>query len=307
MVKRLLITGGSGFIGSNLIEYLKDEYEIYSYDAHFPGFGNHIPKSLQIPGDVRDLNQLEFATKNIDCIIHLAALSHVKTCWENPKLCININGGGTLNVLEACRKNDVKKIIIAASDHIYGKNPIQLPINEMHPMNALYESDPYGKSKALQYLFAKMYYDLYGMNIVITASGNVYGGNQSRPNVIPNFKYNLEHNEDLVIHGNGKQTRDFYHVSELCEGYRLCIENEHLRGELINFGSGIETSVNKIAETMMKLYPQSKSKIIHVEDTKLNAMNRMVLDAQKAKKILGWESKISLEDGLKMVVNGEIK
>lgn len=303
--KKILVTGSAGFIGSHLVdELVKQNYEIFCMDNHFPGWGNHYLnlKAHQINGDIRNFDSVDFATKNIDVVIHLAALSHVKTCLENPKLAYDINVGGTVNVLESCRKNNVKRVIIASSDHIFGRNP-EIPVKETSRYEAANESDVYGMTKLFQLRLSQLYYKQYGLPVVITASGNVYGKNQSRPNLIPNFIYALKNNENLIIHGDGNQTRDFYNIIDLCKAYQLCIETPNIDGELFTFGSGIETSINYIAEILLELYPENKSKIVHIEETKLNAMNRMCIDYSKAKKILNWEPKIKLKEGLKMMVN----
>ncbi len=301
--KKILIVGSAGMIGSHLVdELIKRDYEVYGFDNHFPGWGNkhNNPLCYYINGDVRNYEQVDFATKNIDIVCHLAAISHVKTCLENPKLCMDVNCGGTINVLETARKNDVKKVIIASSDHIYGRNP-HLPVSENNRLDALIESDPYGKSKAIQYIFGKMYFEQYGLPVVITASGNVYSSRQSKPNMIPNFIDAALKNEPLYIHGNGNQTRDLYYISDLIEGYIKCIETKNINGELFNFGSGHETSVNEIANKILEL-TESKSEIIHTKDISLNAMNRMLLYINKAKLYLNWEPTIDLETGLKHTI-----
>ncbi len=302
--KKILVTGSAGFVGSHLIdELIKRDYEVYGFDAHFPGFGNKYlnPKCHQINGDVRRYEDVEFAIKNIDYIVHLAAVSHVSNCLNDPKMAFDINVGGTINILDACRKlGNVKRIVCAASDHIYGKNP-HLPASENNRLNALTEGDVYGKTKAFQAVISKMYYDLYGLPVVITASGNVYSSRQSKPNIVPTFIDAALQNKPLYVHGDGKQTRDTYHINDLVSGYIKCIETKNIDGELFNFGSGHETSVNEIANKILEL-TGSKSEIIHIEDTTLNAMNRMYLYVNKAKIWLDWESKVNLDDGLRRTI-----
>lgn len=306
MVNRVLVTGSDGFIGSHLVdELIKQNYEVYGFDNHFPGWGNHYtnPKIYHINGDVRRYKDVEFAIKNIDYIIHLAAISHVSTCLNDPKMAFDVNVGGTVNILDACRKlGTVKRIIVAGSDHIYGKNP-HLPASENNRLNALTEWDVYGKTKAMQVVLSKMYYDLYGLPVVTTASGNVYSSRQSKPNMIPNFIDAALKNEPLYIHGDGKQTRDVYHVDDLVDGYIKCVEfPANIDGELFNFGSGYETSVNTVTNKILELIPESKSEIIHTKDITLNAMNRMYLYTNKAETWLNWRPKIYLEDGLKRTI-----
>lgn len=307
-MKKILVTGSNGFIGSHLVDELcKQDYEVYSMDNSLPQFGNKYinPKAHRICGDVRNFESVNFATKNIDIVVHLAAISHISTCLEDPKIAFETNIIGTTNVLEACRKNNVKKVVVASSDHIYGKSP-RLPANEdTNDFDALYDTgDVYGKTKAIQAITARMYYDLYRLPVIITASGNVFSSRQSIPNVVPSFIINALTNKDLVIHGNGDQTRDIYYISNLIDGYIRCIEsNDKCNGELFNFGSGKETSINQIAWRILELVPETQSKITYINDTKLNAMNRMYLDTNKAKRMLDWRIKISLDEGLRMTVD----
>lgn len=297
------MTGGSGFIGSHLVdELIRKGYETYILDNHLPGFGNKKTEANIINGDVRRYEDVDFAMKNIDIVIHLAAVSHVSTCRENPKLCYDINVGGTVNILEACRKNEVERLVVAASDHIYGKNPEYLPLNENHPLNALYETDPYGQSKAMQTVLSQMYHKLYALPVVITASGNVFSERQSIPNVIPNFITAALNDVDLVIHGDGTQTRDFYHVCNLVNAYILCMEDSYINGHLFNIGGENELSVNNIANKILEFIPESKSKIKHIDDIRYNAMNRMILNISKARNILGYEVKVDFEEGLRRTI-----
>ncbi len=301
-MERILVTGGAGFIGSHLVDKLVElGYETYSFDNHFPGWGNHHinSKAHQILGDLRNIEQVDFALTNMDYCIHLGAVSHVKTCLENPKLAYDVNVGGTINVLEACRKNNIKRIVVASSDHIYGKNPSMIPVAENDEYKAANDSDIYGMTKLFQLRVSQLYYKQYGLPVVITASSNVYSERQNKPNMIPNFIDAAIHNEDIIIHGDGEQTRDVYHINDLVNGYIKCLQTSRIDGELFNFGSGQEVSINKIANKIIELIPESMSKIVYIKETKLNAMNRMSLVIHKAKTFLNWKPKISLEDGLK--------
>ena len=305
MVKRILVTGGAGFIGSHLIDELVKNYEVYSMDNSLPGFGNKRinPLAHQITGDIRRYDDIEFAIKNVDYVIHLAAISHVSTCINDPKLAFDVNVQGTVNLLEACRKQgSIKRVVVAASDHIYGKKPAMLPVCENDGYKALYENDVYGKTKAMQAVIAEMYNNFYHVPTVITASGNVYSSRQSKPNMIPNFIDAALNNTPITIHGAGEQTRDVYYISDLVEGYIKCLEIPRIEGELFNLGSGREVSVNDIADKIIEL-TDSKSEIIHINDTKLNAMDRMSLNINKAEMLLNWQPKISLEEGLRMTIN----
>lgn len=301
-MKRILITGSAGFIGSHLVdELIKQNYEVYGFDNHFPGWGNHYANPLchYINGDLRNLEQVDFALTNMDFCIHLGAISHVKTCRENPKLAYDVNVGGTVNVLEACRKNNIKRIVCASSDHIYGRNP-KTPIIETNPYNAANESDIYGLTKLFQLRLSQLYYKQYNLPIAITASANVFSERQNLPNVIPSFILNALENKDLIIHGDGKQSREFYHISNLCDAYIKCIETPNIDGELFNISGENELTIQKLAEKILELIPESDSKIKYIPNNEgHNIMEKMSLNINKAKQTLGYKVITSFEDGLK--------
>ncbi len=304
MVEKILVTGGKGFIGSHLIDKLIElGYETYSFDNSQPGFGNHHlnPKAHLISGDLRNYGQIDFALTNVDYCVHLGAISHVKLCRENPKLAYDVNVGGTINVLEACRKHNIKRVVCASSDHIYGRNP-NIPVKETNKFEAANESDIYGLTKLFQLRLCQLYYKQYGLSVVITASGNVFSERQSKPNIFPNFVDAALKNESIIIHNSGNQSRDFYFIDNLINAYHKCLITPNIDGELFNIGSGQEISVNFIAKKILEFIPESRSKIIHINNKKDNAMNKMCLDTQKAQKILNWNIIIPFEEGLKIAI-----
>lgn len=306
--KRVLVTGGKGFIGSHLIDKLIElGYETYSFDNSQPGFGNHYlnPKVHQIYGDLRNFEQVDFALTNMDFCVHLGAISHVKLCRENPKLAYSVNVGGTINVLESCRKHNIKRLVCAGTDHVYGsKNYEYQPIDELHPHNAILEDDIYGKTKSMAIEIVQTYNRLYNLPTVVTLSGNVFSERQNLPNVIPSFIQNALNNKDIIIHGDGEQTRDFSHISNLCNAYIKCIEISNIDGEMFNVGGENELSITQLAEKILELISESKSEITYVPgEMGHNIMEKMSLNIEKAKHLLGYKVITSFEDGLKQTIN----
>lgn len=306
--KKVLVTGGKGFIGSHLIDKLIElGYETYSLDNSQPGFGNHYlnPKVHQIYGDLRNFEQVNFALTNMDFCVHLGAISHVKLCRENPKLAYDINVGGTINVLELCRRHNIKRLIYAGTDHVYGsKNYKYQPIDELHPHNAIFEDDIYGKSKAFSVEMVQTYHRLYGLPTIIILSGNVFSERQNLPNVIPSFIQNALNNKDIIIHGNGNQTREFSHISNLVDFYIKCLEIPNIDGEIFNASGENEITINDLAEKILELIPESKSNITYIPDNQgHNIMEKMSLDIRKAKHLLGYKIITSFEDGLKETID----
>ena len=204
MVKKILVTGGNGFIGSHLVDELVKNYAIYVLDNNFPSFGkNHNSHVNIINGDIRNFSHVDFATSNIDTVIHLAALSHVTSCYENPLMAMNVNVLGTANVLEACRKNDVSRIIVAGTDHIYGHEiSKKKKVSETYNHDGLLNGDTYATTKTMTVALTNLYNREYGLPTIITISGNVFSERQSKPNVIPSFIENALQNKDIIIHGD---------------------------------------------------------------------------------------------------------
>jgi len=305
---KILITGGNGFIGSYLVdELIRRNYETYILDNHFPGFGNkqRNEKAIIINGDIRNYEHVDFATKNMDVVIHLAALSHVTTCRDNPRMAVEVNVCGTTNILDACLKNKVKRVIVAGTDHVYGNDLESISLKETEPHQGLID-DMYASTKTMSVAITRLYNKLYGLGAIITISGNVFGERQSKPNAIPNFIDAALNNKDITIFGDGKQTRDFYHIDNLVEGYIKCIETPNIEGEIFNFGAEKETSIVDLATTIKQLC-NSKSKIIFKDaDISTLGMRRMLLCTDKAKQKLGYKLIVSFEDGLKKTID-EIK
>lgn len=304
MVKKILVTGGNGFIGSHLVDELVKDYEVYILDNFFPGFGRyHNPKANLINGDIRNYDHVGFATSNIDTVIHLAAMSHVTNCYKNPLMAVNVNILGSANVLEACRMNDVSRVIMAGTDHIYGHEiSKKKKVSELHHYNGIRNGDTYAVTKSMTVALTDLYHREYGLPTIVTISGNVFSERQSKPNVIPSFIENALQDKDIIIHGDGEQTREFYHVDNLVHGYKLCIETPCIEGESFNFGGKYEISINDLSQKIIDMIG-SKSRIEHDLSTS-SGMNAMSLDISKAERILGYKVIIPFDEGLKRTIRG---
>jgi len=303
-MKRILVTGGNGFIGSHLVDELTKNYEVYILDNHFPSFGkNYNPKANIINGDIQNFDHVDFATTNIHTVIHLAALSHVTNCHKNPLMAVNVNVLGTANVLEACRKNDVSRVIIAGTDHIYGHQVSEnSKVSELYHNNGIINGDTYAVTKTMTVALTNLYHREYGLSTVITLSGNVFSERQSKPNVIPSFIESALQDKNIIIHGDGEQTREFYHIDNLVYGYKLCIETPNIEGETFNFSGNNEVTINDLAQKIIDIIG-SKSRIEHDLSTS-SGMNAMSLDISKAERILGYKVITSFDEGLKRTIRG---
>lgn len=294
--KNYLVTGGAGFIGSHVVEYLlKFKKNVKVIDnlstGQLSNLSNCIKKINFFNVDISNSpKQLAKIFNNVDCVIHLAGLADLVPSITNPERYFSVNVLGTLNVLEAAKKNNVKKFIYAASASCYGL-PKKFPISENSKIDTQY---PYATTK---YLGEKLVLDwgkIYKMNNVSLRFFNIYGPRSRTTGaygaVFGVFLTQKLFKKPLTIIGNGKQTRDFLHVNDLVKAIFLA-SNKLNSGEIINLGGGKEISVNKIAKLI-------SNKIVYIPK-RPGEPDRSLADIRLAKKLLKWEPKVSLEYGVK--------
>ena len=296
----ILITGGCGFIGSYLVRRLidlKNISRIVVLDIKDCEYEN----VDFIRMDIRDKN-IAYIMHNIDIVIHLAALIDVRESVLNPNLYHDINVNGTLNILDSCIKNHVSKIIFTSSAAVYG-NPMYLPIDEKHPLNPL---SPYGASKAASELYISAYHYSYNIDAVIFRLFNVYGYGQSSKyaGVIKIFMENALKNGPLEIFGDGFQTRDFIYVEDVIDAIVKSMKMD-IDFNIFNIGSGKSLSINSLAKIFSKILDR-ELKIIHSKPRK-GDIRHSYANIDKAKKILGWVPKTSIEDGLRRMLEKYVK
>ena len=299
---RVLITGGAGFIGSHLVDFLikkKDIKKIVIIDNIEDGSLKNLQSSNKskkfefFKRDIKSFKNIEPILKGIDVVFHLAALSDVVPSIEEPIEYLNTNIMGTVNLLEAMRKNNVKKIIYAASSSCYGI-PKKYPTNENAEINPLY---PYSFSKNIGEQTSQHWSNTYNIDFVSLRLFNVYG-TRSRTNsaygaALGVFLKQKLSNHPFTVIGNGKQKRDFIYVSDVVEAFYLSI-NKKVKNVILNIGSGKPRSVLemiKILEGRKIFIPKrpGEPEITHA-------------NIKKTKSILKWKPKISLEQGLKTVL-----
>lgn len=301
---KILITGGAGFIGSHLCDkYTKEGHTIICLDNFMSGNLMNIRHLLDYrnfkltKGDVRDFDFLEKIARDVDVIFHLAAQIHVDRSYIEPELTYEVNVKGTQNVLEAARIYDAKKIIHASTSEVYGSAQYA-PIDENHPLNAPH---PYGASKIAADRMCYAYIQTYGMNISVLRLFNVFGPRQrdiGYGGVISIFTRRVLSNIPSIIYGNGHQTRDYIYIEDAVKAYDLALKHKEPLTEPINFGSGREVSILDLANKLIDLCGKNNDmKPVHVEP-RIGEVQRLIADASKAKKILGWEPKYDFEEGL---------
>jgi len=303
-MQKVLITGGTGFLGSHITKRIIDDVEsvtIATTDIRqkttLKSLGVNIDKINLVKGDVRDFDflRLLFNEYEFDTVFHLGALSEVKKCQPDPKLAFDVNVGGTVNVLEACRLyGKVKAVVVSSSDKAYGSG--QVPYVEGQSLNGV---GTYEVSKSATDLIARSFYSNYGVPVVVTRCSNLYGGgdmNLSR--VIPNNVNKILNGErPMIWKGSEKSTREFLYIDDAVDAYLSLVKNiDKTKGEAYNIGSGeiftIEELLNKLLDKM-----DSNLEIEYIEKD-FPEISHQYLDSTKIKEHTGWEPETSLSTGL---------
>jgi UDP-glucose 4-epimerase len=301
---RMLITGGAGFVGSHLCEkYTKEGHTVLCLDNFMSGNLMNIRHLLDyrnfklVKGDIRDYDLLERIMRDVEVVFHLAAQVHVDRSYIEPRLTWEVNVMGTQNVLEIARLHDASKVIYASTSEVYGSAQY-VPIDEKHPLDAPH---PYGASKVAADRMCHAYNQTYGMNIAILRLFNIFGPHQrdlGYGGVISIFARRVLTGMPPVIYGNGAQTRDYTYIADAVRAYDTVLNRKEPITEPINFGSGKDVTVMELANKIIELCGKSDTiKPVHVEP-RIGEVNRLIANAAKAKKLLGWQPEYSLEEGL---------
>ena len=296
----VLVTGGAGFISHHIVErLLETDHEVTVLDDLSSGDPNRIPDNATfIEGDIRDKNTVTDAVTNTDCIYHLAALASVPASVEDPRTAHTINVDGTLNILEAARTHDTR-VVLASSAAIYG-HPTYTPIDEAHPTEP---TSPYGIDKLAADHYTRRYHDLYDLDTVAIRPFNVYGPGQTSDGyagVVSTFIEQALAGNDLTVHGDGMQSRDFVYVDDIVNAMIAAGETEHV-GQAFNIGSGAETTVRELAEAVRDVTDAAVD-IIYT-DPREGDIHQSVADITKARSQLGYEPTVDLREGLRRTVD----
>lgn len=288
----VLITGGAGFIGSNIAKYFitQNDYNIIIADNLSTGNLNNISNLAIkfIECDILNKIKLEeiFLLNNIDYVIHQAAQSSVDKSLENPAFNGEENIIGTINLLKLSVKYKIKKFIFASSASVYGI-PQYLPIDEEHPLNPV---SFYGISKQSAENYIKLFNKLFSLNFIILRYSNVYGNKdfagENETNVISIFYKNILNNKEIIIYGDGLQTRDFVFVKDIAIANYLSLKN-NIKNEIFNVGSGEKTSVIEIYKILSNLLNKNIS--INYKNNKIGDINHSYFNINKIKRLLNWE------------------
>ena len=305
--KRIFITGGAGFIGSHLTDSIIDENEVIIFDTlsrnALEYSKNKDNKNLRlIKGDVLDINVLEKSIDDIDVFIHMAAIAGVGTVVSKPSTTLKINLLGSYNALEACRKKDVKRFIVFSTSEVYGPNVYQADEAGMTTLGPIGKPRwVYAMSKLASEFLADSYYREYGIKFTSVRPFNIYGPRQIGEGAIHNFIVRALKNEPLIIHEPGSQIRSWCYVDDAVDAIKKVLETRDSEGEVFNIGNPEATSTTlQTAETVRRI-SNSKSKI-ESKELKYPEVNIRIPSIEKAKRILGFSPKVSLEEGIRKTI-----
>ncbi|MBC7128511.1 MAG: GDP-mannose 4,6-dehydratase [Thermoplasmatales archaeon] len=311
---RALVTGGAGFIGSHLCEALLEKHqEVICLDNFWRGKKENIKHLLGnknfklVKGDINDKKILRSLLEDTDIIYHLAAINGTKYFYEQPLLVMKTNIYGTENILESALNGDIKRVVFASSSEIYGEaKEIPTPENAVchldNPVETFRHS--YSGSKFIGELICLSYYKNYGLPITILRYFNTYGPRligTSYGQVVSIFINRILSGKNPIIYGDGNQTRSFTYIDDTVNATIVAAENKKTVGEVLNIGMDKEITINELSELIANLC-DIKIKPIYEKEKKGDCRRRCP-DISKARKILKWEPKTTLEEGLKITIN----
>ncbi|MCX7593408.1 MAG: NAD-dependent epimerase/dehydratase family protein [Fischerella sp.] len=306
---RVLITGGAGLVGSHIADLLVQEgvAEIIVLDNFTRGRRDNLAKAqaqgdlVIVEGDIRDRQLLADIMPGVDVVFHQAAI-RITQCAEEPRLALEVLADGTFNVLEAAVNAKVKKVVAASSASIYGMAEAFPTTESHHPYN---NRTLYGAAKTFNEGLLRSFYDMYGLDYVALRYFNVYGPRMDiygvYTEVLIRWMDRIAAGQPPLIFGDGKQTMDFVYIEDIARANILAAKAD-VTDEVFNIASGTETSLNDLANSLAKVMG-SELKPEYGPERKVNPVQRRLADVSKAKQLLGFEAQVSLEEGLRRLVN----
>lgn len=314
---KVLVIGGGGFIGGFVVaELLKHPVkEVIIYDNFARGKMENIENSLKdsrcsifpFGGDVREIDILDKAVEGVDYVFHLAAM-WLLHCKDFPRTAFDVNIAGTFNVLEACVKHNVKKLIYSSSASVYG-DAVEVPMTEDHPFN---NKNFYGSTKIAGEAMCTAFNDRYGLEVIGLRYMNVYGPGQDQhavySGVVPIMLNKIEANEAPTINGDGSQAYDFIYVEDVAKANIAALQSSTKLG-FYNVGTEVQTTIKTLCDTILKLKSSSLKvdyKPYSADDARALVQNR-IGSAKKAKEEIQFEYSYSLEQGLQKLINWRIE
>jgi len=301
--KRVLVTGGAGFVGSALVKrLLRDQARVTVLDDLFTGRRENLPAGgLEfVHGSVCDPATVERLVPQCEVVFHCAA-RNIVVSTRNPREDYETNIGGTLNVLLAARAGGGPRVVYTSSTSVYG-NPRYLPINEDDRLSLL---TPYSVSKLAGENYAIAFFESYGLRTTAVRYSNIFGPGQDPANpycgVVAKFVEALFAGRPPVFHGDGNQTRDFTYIDDAVEATLLAATSDRAVGEVFNVGTGVETRVSELARILIRLTGATVEPV-HSDRRDIDNIRRRVVNIEKTRRTLRWVPEVTLEEGLRRTV-----
>ena len=307
-MKKALVTGADGFIGSHLTEMLLEKgYNVRAL-SQYNSFNNwgwleniNLKNNVDvISGDIRDPHFCKNITKDIDVIYHLAALIAIPFSYTSPESYVETNIKGTLNICQAAKENQISRLIHTSTSEVYGTAKY-VPIDEKHPLQP---QSPYSATKIAADAIAMSFYHSFDLPITIARPFNTYGPRQSARAIIPTIITQIASGKKEIKLGDTTPTRDFNYVKDCCRGFIMLAESEMTIGETINIGSNLEISIDQILNLIKEL--MSSNVTFTIENQRLRPKKsevfRLLCDNKKIKDLIGYKPQVDIKDGLKKTI-----
>jgi len=289
---KVLVTGSEGFVGRNLVKYLRGRgFDVISLDI----------SGGELRLDVTDFDILSRSLSNIDfdAVVHLSAIANIPESIRDPYGCFKVNVYGTLNILEVASRKNVRRFIYASSANVYGL-PLKLPVDEDTPLNP---RTPYDYSKVAAETIVQSYWKTKKLPIVIFRSWKLFGEYDVPTTAIPSFIRACLKNETIKLYNSGRDTTDPTYIENYCIAVELALTREEAVGEVFNIGTGNEISIRQLAELIRKLTSSySEITLLPPRTEAEKEPMRSYPSIEKIKKLLGYTPKISLEEGLRRTI-----
>lgn len=304
------VTGAGGFIGSHLVESLVRSgarvrafvrYNSRGTHGWLDQCGNDVVREVELfRGDLVNPEAVAGALTDVDTVLHLGALIPIPYSYRHPREFVETNVVGTLNVLEACRRVDVRRIVQISSSEVYGTAQ-SVPIHETHPLNA---QSPYAATKVGADQLALSYQHVFDLPVVVARPFNTYGPRQTARAVIPTIIGQALRRGSVEL-GATDTTRDFVFVEDTCAGIMRCAQADGVEGEVINLGTGVETTIAEVVDRVQRLLGHEVAVV--QDESRMrppgSEVERLLADASKAEQLLGWSARTDLDDGLRLTID----
>jgi NAD dependent epimerase/dehydratase len=302
--RKVLVTGGEGFIGSHLVEALLAEGAEVRVLSYYNAFGNRgwldqLDLDVEVlPGDVRDADRVAQAVDGRDVVFHLAALIGIPYSYEAPESYVQTNVQGTYNVANACRRSGVARLVHTSTSETYG-TALRVPIDENHPLQP---QSPYSASKIGGDMMALSFWHAFELPVAVVRPFNTYGPRQSTRAVIPTILAQLHQGAAEIKLGTTTPTRDFNYATDTASGFMAVAQCDKALGQVVNIGSGREISIGDLVE-LCKQITGSDARIVTEEQRVRpggSEVERLLADNSRAREWAGWEPRVPLEEGLRL-------